>query len=106
MPIPQRFRVPRASKSLIQTMSELCDEIEDGANRGEDVSAFLEQWHQHARGLFEPRDFTTYSGSMTKKEFVKGALMPPPALAEDVTYQECKDILSALMRAEIKNQAD
>lgn len=106
MPIPERFRAPRVSKTTVEKLSQLCDEIENGVNRGEDVSLLLEKWHCHAQRTCEPHEFKTYDGSMTKEEFVKGALLSPPGLVNDATYEECKAIALAIMNAEIRNQAD
>lgn len=106
MPIPKRFPAPRVSKATVQLLSQLCDEIEDAVNRGEDFSQLLEEWHRHARRTCEPHEFTTYYGSMTKQEFVKNALITPPGAANDATYEECKAIALALMSAEVRNQAD
>jgi hypothetical protein len=106
MPIPERFRAPRVSKTIVEKLSQLCDEIENGVNRGEDVSLLLETWHCHAQRTCEPHEFTTYYGSMTKQEFVKSALIAFPGSTSDATYQECKAIASALMSAEVRHQAD
>jgi len=106
MPIPERFRVPRFTKADVAKLSKLCDEIEDGVNGHEDVSELLAEWHRYARRQFEPREFTTYYGSMEKKEFVKSALLPPAGRIEDLKYDECKAIVSAFAHAEIRNQAE
>ena len=106
MPIPPRLQLQPVSTAEIRKLSKLCNAIEDGINRGDDVTFLLQKWHRHATRPFEPFEFTTYYGSVSTEEFVKGAILPRPQFVDDVTYEEIKAVLQAVGQVEFTDQAD
>jgi hypothetical protein len=103
VPVPHRLRPPPVSPSHIDQLSDLCDTIEDG---GDDVSDLLDEWNRYASRSYEAAEFRTYYGSMSKDEFIAGALMPLPQFDDNLTYDELKAVVEAFQHAEIANQAE
>ena len=101
MPIPVRLRVTRPSERELREFCALCNQIEDGVLRSEDVRDALAKWNARANRAFEPGEFTTYYGAVSMEEFVEDALLPTPAFIEDATFDELQSVLEELMAARL-----
>lgn len=104
MPIPPRYRIPPVSDEEIQALSSLCDEIEDLVARRNDVTAQLAEWHRRTKRKTKPVEFTTYYGAMSKEEFIKHALVPPPEFAADLSYEHLRAIFASTLEADPRDQ--
>jgi hypothetical protein len=79
---------------------ELCVAIEEGVYAGLDVGPLLDRWNRRARSTYSAHDFTTYYGAISKEDFVNDALLPAPALVEDLGYDELRSVLEAVIAAQ------
>ncbi len=102
MPIPERFRLKKATKRLVEEMCALCDQIEDELELGGDAHGLLVEWHVHAGRECEPHEFANYWRSMNQEEFVREALNPVPTRQEDISYAEVLAVTQAIMAGELK----
>ena len=102
MPIPARFQLTPPAEELIQTMCQLCNAIEDGVERHDDVGELLEEWHRHATRDCEPHEFTSYWKSQDQEEFVREVLYPRPVFVADLNYAEARAVLESVVRVELK----
>ena len=93
MPIPERLRVSRPAEPEIRRFCALCHRIDDGVNRGQDVSELLAEWNARANRTHDPQEFTTYYGVVSTEEFVEGPLLPKPSWVEDITFGELLAVL-------------
>src|SRR3569623_955620 len=101
MPIPDRLKVRRTNKKLVDKMSALCDGIERELDSGGTADALLDEWHTHARRRCEPSEFQTYWKSVSKRTFVRGALNPKPSFDKELVYSEALAVLDAVSKVEV-----
>jgi hypothetical protein len=101
MPIPQRLRPPPISEADIAAWSEICNIIESGLHAGQDVSALLDQWNRRACRRYEDTEFMAYYEGVDIHTFVKEALLPAPHFVDDLTYDELKQVLAAVVAIEV-----
>lgn len=105
MPIPERFRREPAPDEVVREMGELCDEIEDALERGDDAEPLLERWHRHAGRTCEPHEFASYWKSTDKATFVREALAPVAEFVPNLEYDEARAVLEEVVTARL-SEAD
>ncbi|TWT30075.1 hypothetical protein [Blastopirellula retiformator] len=96
MPIPERFRLPKPTPQQLAELGELCDQIEDALESGDDASSLLARWHARTSRKCETHEFTNYWKTTDKEQFVLSAWVPEPLLVEDLTYREAADVIEVL----------
>lgn len=96
MAIPQRLKLQRVNKKLLDEMSALCDAIERELESGETAEMLLQQWHSHARRKCDPYEFRTFWKAVSKETFVHDALNPEPTFDKDAVYSEALAVVDAV----------
>lgn len=99
--IPERLIPPSISAEELEHFGDLCDEIENRADAGDELPGLLAEWNQRAGRAFELLEFTTYCEAMDKEEFVKQALMPKPEKLDDLQFDEACAVVDAIVNAAV-----
>jgi len=101
--LPARLQPPPVDPADFQRFCELCTEIEELviAKQGARVEPLLAAWNAKAYREFKPVEFATYYGAATQKEFVRDALSPRPQWIEDLTFEEVREAVAAVMAASL-----
>jgi hypothetical protein len=101
--LPARLQLPPVTSGDFQRLSELCTEIEALVVANQDARAepLLAEWNSMANHEYKPADFTTYRGAVSKEEFVRDALSPRPQWIEDLTFDEVREAVAALMAGDL-----
>jgi hypothetical protein len=101
MTIPARLQPPPVSQQEIRDFCRLCNAIEDGVNRSDDVTELMDRWNRRASRRFEPHEFTTYAGAVSTEHFVEEALLPAPPYLQDITFDEMRSVLEAVVEVTV-----
>lgn len=83
-------------------MSELCDQIEDALEAGDNSEELFAEWHRHAGRECEAHEFRSYWKSTDKDQFVRDALNSTPEFDENLTYAEASAVLQSLTTVELE----
>jgi len=100
--LPARLQPPPVAAADFRRWCDLCTEIEALATGNEDgrLSTLLAEWNGKAHHEYTPVEFKTYYGAVSKEEFVRDALSPRPRWIEDLTFEEAREAVAAIMSAE------
>jgi hypothetical protein len=104
MPIPPRLRPPTPSVEEFREYMELARQIEDGLEGREDVVELLDRWNTRASRPYSPDEFRYYSASTSLETFVGTMLLGAPAPVPDLTYGELREVVAAVMKAELPEE--
>jgi hypothetical protein len=83
---------------------QLCCQIEDAGS--DEVEPLLARWNARAGVPYTHSEFKTYYGAVDCETFVAGMLLGAPALVADLTYDELREVLRAVLAHELSEAVD
>ncbi|HEX7578061.1 MAG TPA: hypothetical protein VF430_08505 [Verrucomicrobiae bacterium] len=84
---------PRQDRKTIDRLTRLAEQIVAAVDSRADYRNLIAEFNTATHRSFTPSDFVGAAGSMTMREFTKGALMPEPHRLEGVKKDDLLEII-------------